>query len=238
MSRYLPVVLVAATLVVVLAAVAAAPAVAQEAEAASELDSLVLAVMKNADDRMARGEKLAESAAKYPKATLQWFSLMDSVRSTYRGAYMSLQKYEKAALSPEVRARHERILQEATARVVGVYQELIAQYTAAGSRTTALRLVGELKKIDPKAADKLGPDALVRVFGTKKELGDDGGRKIHPRNRAGRRLTGEEARWLGRRGYPVGPPPAPTPPPQAPAPQNPAPRTSAPRTSAPPVGGR
>ena len=171
-----------------------------------KLDALVSGAVKSADGLLVRAEKLEASAlTKKKKGTAGWFSLMNSVKRTCRMAYNSLHKYEKARLSPEVKRTLDSQLAETRRRLVRIYTELINTYAEAGSRSTAVRLLGEMKRIDAKAAEKIKPKSLAHLFRKAKEIDDiDDGKTINPRTRAGRRLTGEEARWLGRRGYPVG----------------------------------
>jgi len=209
-------------IVALVLAAASLPGEAQKAASRSKLDSLVAGAMKNADSRVARAEKLANKAGKYRRGSRKWFSLMENAKRAHRIAYNSLNKYKKALMAPDLKKLFARKLSSVTRRLVGLYGLLIKEYMAVGSRGSALKLLRELKKIDAKAVARLKPSVGVRVTGKGEELKGNG-RTTNPRTRAGRRLTGEEARWLGRRGVNVGgsrsTTPRSTPTPRAPAPR-------------------
>jgi len=188
----------------------------------SKLESLVSGALKNVDRLLVRAENMERKAVKYKKGTRKWFSLMNSTKRSYRVAYNSLAKYRKVKISPTLKVFFDKSLKEVTKRLVKSYEGLIKEYLAAGSRATAARLLKELKKIDAKAVLKLKPGLVARVTGKKDKEIKDPSRRINPRTRAGRRLTGEEARWLGRRGVRVGGSNrGRTSPPRAPAPRGP-----------------
>lgn len=170
----------------------------------SKLESLVSGALKNADRLLIRAENMERKAVKYKRGTRKWFSLMNNTKRTYRIAYNSLSKYRKVKLSPTLKVFFGKSSKEITNRLVKAYEGLIKEYLAAGSRSTALRLLKELKKIDAKAVLKLKPGLVARVSGKKDKEIKDPNRRSNPRTRAGRRLTGEEIRWLGRRGVNVG----------------------------------
>lgn len=175
---------------------------AQSDKSTAKLDALVTGAMRSADSRFRRAEQAIEKASKQRRGTAKWFSLMNIARTNYRVAFRSLDRFKRAKISAEMQARHAKVLKESTARLVGTYRILIEEYLAAGSRTTAARLVGELKRVSPKEAAKMKPKLAKDVFGRKPKIGDvDVGPTYTPRTRAGRRLTGEDARYLGRRGY-------------------------------------
>ena len=175
---------------------------AQSDRSTAKLDALVTGAMKSADGRFLRAEQAIEKAGKHRRGTAKWFSLMNIARTNYRVAFRSLDRFKRAKISAETLARHAKVLKESTARLVDIYKVLIDEYLAAGSRSTAARLVGELKRVSPKEAAKMKPKLAKDVFGRKPKIGDvDVGPTYTPRTRAGRRLTGEDARYLGRRGY-------------------------------------
>jgi len=209
---------------------------AQDEAARSKLESLVAGALKGADHLFARAEKLGEKANKQPKGSAKWFRLSNEVKRAYWVGHNSLRRFRKVKLSSDLKAAYNRTLAESSKRLVTLYNVLIEEYAKAGSRSTVVRLLSELKKVDLKAYKALKPKSLVRRMKKGSGIGTvDVGPTIHPRSRAGRRLTGEEARWLGRRGYPIGPPPRGGASGGSTAPRTPAP---APRTGSGGVGGR
>jgi hypothetical protein len=170
----------------------------------SKLESLVSGALKNVDRLLVRAENMERKAVKYKKGTRKWFSLMNTTKRSYRVAYNSLAKYRKVKVSPTLKVFFDKSFKEVTKRLVKAYENLINEYMAAGSRSTAARLLSELKKVDARAVKKLKPGLVARVSGKKDKEIKEPGRRINPRTRAGRRLTGEEARWLGRRGVQIG----------------------------------
>lgn len=168
----------------------------------SKIDAQVTAALERSREMLARADRFVAKAARAGHGTPRWFARMNDARRLHRHAAKRLARFRRVAASPEVKARHDRARRETTARTTVVYTRLIEVYLAAGRKATARRLRDELRRIDAPAAARIRLD-LPTAGRPGASVGGSQGEApaAHPRTRAAKRPTGEEARWLERRGY-------------------------------------
>jgi hypothetical protein len=182
----------------------AADAAASAQVPGSKHDARVAGAMRSARGMTISARQLVAEASTATPGSTRWFSLMNRACREHRLAINRLARFRGVKVSRELRTHYQRMRDEALARAIRVYESVVSRYVAVGSPRMALRQLAELSRFAPEAAARIKRELLApsRISRPASETaGVDERVPKHPRTRAGRRLTGEECRWLGRRGY-------------------------------------
>ncbi len=185
---------------ILLLAVVAGPVAAQ----GYTLDEVALNSVLDARKKVDRVERLAKDAGRWGVGSDRWRGLMASGSRLLRLAYKQVDRFERAKVADVVRKRIGETKALVIERLRSIYDARVAVLEASGNARAIAKVAREVRKIDPALAKAIADRARwVRAGARGPRPSDsmlDGGRRYFNGRGVGR-LTGDQLRWLGRRGY-------------------------------------